>query len=66
MMLGVATVCAATIILRDDIHLKKVWSSFDKLEIKSMSETTGEYLIDYLFQKYPIKVIDRELFKNRF
>lgn len=65
MMLGVSTVCAATIILRDDIHLKKVWSSFDKLEIKPLSETTSEHLVEYLFQKYPIKVIDRELFKKQ-
>ncbi|HND44253.1 MAG TPA: AAA family ATPase [Cyclobacteriaceae bacterium] len=65
MILGVATIGAATILLRDDIHLKKVWASFEKIEISPLSDIASEYLADHLFSQYPIKVIDREFFKRQ-
>lgn len=65
MMLSIATIGASTVILRDDVHLKKVWSSFDKIELKPLSVAESGYLVNYFLDNYPVKAIDKELLRNQ-
>jgi hypothetical protein len=63
-LLAVAVICAAVVHERESLHLKKVWSSFARIDIGPLSDATTRQLIRHYVETYAINVLDRELYER--
>jgi len=45
-------------------HFRKIWSSFNQIELESLPETICSQLVYHFLENYPIRVIDGELYKR--
>lgn len=61
---AVAVVSAAVVQLKEAFHFRKIWSSFNQIELEPLDETTCSQLIYHFTENYPIHVIDVELYKR--
>jgi len=59
-----SVVCAAVVQLKEAFHFRKIWSSFNQIELESLDETICSQLIYHFTENYPIHVIDIELYKR--
>ncbi|HWP81082.1 MAG TPA: ATP-binding protein [Bacteroidota bacterium] len=60
----VSVVCAAIVQIKEAYHFRKIWSSFNQIELEPLDETTCSQLIYHFTENYPIHVIDVELYKR--
>lgn len=60
----VSVVCAAAVQLKEAFHFRKIWSSFNQIELAPLPETICSQLIYHFVENYPIHVIDIELYKR--
>jgi len=60
----VAVVSAAVVQLKEAFHFRKIWSSFNQIELEALDETICSQLIYHFTENYPIHVIDVELYKR--
>jgi len=60
----VAVVSAAVVQLKEAFHFRKIWSSFNQIELEPLDETICSQLIYHFTENYPIHVIDVELYKR--
>jgi len=63
-LLGVSVVCAGVVHEKESIHLKKVWSSFTRIDIHPLSEEASLRLIRYYLEEYHITVSDQRLYER--
>jgi hypothetical protein len=60
----VSVVCAAIVQIKEAYHFRKIWSSFNQIELTPLPETICSQLIYHFVGNYPIHVIDVELYKR--
>jgi len=60
----VSVVCAAVVQLKEAFHFRKIWSSFNQIELEPLPEAICSQLIYHFVENYPIHVIDVELYKR--
>ncbi len=60
----VSVVCAGVVQLKQTFHFRKIWSSFNQIELEPLPETVCSQLIYHFLENYPIRVIDGELYKR--
>ncbi len=58
------TVCTATSKIKDNLSMKKIWSSFAHFELKPLNNFNSSLLIEYFLSNYPIHILDRDGFKK--
>ncbi len=63
-LLAVSVICAAVVQEKESIHLKKVWSSFTRIDIQPLSEDASLRLIRYYLEEYHIAVSDQRLYER--
>jgi hypothetical protein len=63
-LFAVTVVCAAIVQLKEAYHFRKIWSSFNQIELEPLDETISSQLIYHFTENYPIHVIDVELYKR--
>lgn len=61
---AVSFVCAAIVQIKEAYHFRKIWSSFNQIELTPLPETICSQLIYHFVESYPIHVIDVELYKR--
>jgi energy-coupling factor transporter ATP-binding protein EcfA2 len=63
-LFAVSVVCAAIVQIKEAYHFRKIWSSFNQIELTPLPETICSQLIYHFVENYPIHVIDVELYKR--
>ncbi len=63
-LLNIAVVCAAVVQMKDQFIFKRIWASFVRIEVKPFAQEDSLRIIDYYLANYPIRVIDRELYRR--
>jgi len=63
-VLNIAVVCSAVVQIKENYMFKRVWASFDKIELNPLPEQESAQMINYYLQNYPLNVIDPELYKR--
>ena len=63
-LLNSAVVCAAVVQMKDQFIYKRIWASFTRIEIGPFPPEVSMKLIDHFLDNYPIRVIDRELYRR--
>lgn len=63
-LFAVSVVCAAIVQIKEAYHFRKIWSSFNQIELAPLPETICSQLIYHFVENYPIHVIDVELYKR--
>ncbi len=63
-LFAVTVVSAAIVQLKEAYHFRKIWSSFNQIELGPLDETICSQLIYHFTENYPIHVIDIELYKR--
>lgn len=61
-LLAIAVVCGAAAQTKEDPHLRRIWSSFVRIELEPLAEADSRALVEHLFGAYPIRAADRELY----
>jgi len=59
-----SVICAAVVHIKEAYHFRKIWSSFDRIELTPLPEPICSQLIYHFVECYPIRVIDTELYKR--
>lgn len=62
-ILSIALVCTAVVEIKEHFVYKRIWSSFVRIDLEPLPDSICRKLIDYFYQNYPIRVIDKELFR---
>lgn len=63
-LLNIAVICSTAVRMKDTILLKNLWASFSKIELEPLPEPVSIQLIDYFFDRYPLHVIDHDLYRR--
>ncbi len=63
-LLNIAVVASATVRIKENSCFTRIWASFVKIELGPLPRDEASGLINYFFQKYPIRVIDPELYAS--
>ncbi len=63
-LLSIAVVCAAVVQMKDQFIFKRIWASFARIEVKPFGQAESLQIINHYLEHYPIRVIDRELYRR--
>jgi len=63
-LLNSAVVSAAVVQMKDQFIYKRIWASFTRIAVGPFPPEVSIQLIDHLLDNYPIRVIDRELYRR--
>jgi len=63
-LLNSAVVCAAVVQMKDQFIYKRIWASFTRIAVGPFPPKISIQLIDHFLDNYPIRVIDRELYRR--
>jgi hypothetical protein len=63
-LLNISVICSTAARMKDTIQLRNLWASFSKIELEPLPEPVSIKLIDYFFDRYPLHVIDRDLYRR--
>ncbi len=63
-LLSIAVICTAVVQMKENFFFKRIWASFAKIELEPLPEAISIQLIDYFFEHYPLRIIDRELYRR--
>jgi hypothetical protein len=63
-LMSIAVVCAAVTQIKTQLVFKRIWTSFATIELEALPESACLLLIDHCLDTYPIRVIDRELYRR--
>ena len=64
-LLQVSVICAASLSIKQQPMLKKIFDSFTPVPARSLSTDDAAKLIDYFMDHYRIRTLDRHLFANQ-
>ncbi len=63
-LLNIAVICTAVVQMKENFFFKRIWASFTKLSLEPLPEQISTQLINYFFDRYPLHIIDRELYRR--
>ena len=63
-LLNIAVICTAVVQMKENFMYKRIWASFTKITLEPLPEGMCVQLIDYFFEQYPLRTIDRELYRR--
>ena len=61
-LLAHSVLCAAVVQMKEAFHFKKIWSSFNRIDLEPLDDQTSAQLIRHYLDGYSIRVLDRELY----
>ncbi len=63
-LLNISVVCTTVVQMKDQFMCKRIWAAFDKIQLEPFSDEISTQLIDHLLGSYPLRVIDRDLYRQ--
>ena len=60
-----ATLCAATVQMKDGLLFRKLWSLFVRLDIEPLPESVARQLVEYICDKYRIRMTDPAAYQRQ-
>jgi hypothetical protein len=63
-LLTMSVLCGAIVHLKEAYHFKKIWSSFNRIDLEPLPESESTQLIYHCIETYSIRVIDPELYRR--
>ncbi len=63
-LLTLTVICGAIVHLKEAYHFKKIWSSFNRIDLEALPESESTQLIYHCIETYSIRVIDPELYRR--
>ena len=61
-LLNISVICTAVVQLKENFLFKRIWASFDRIDLEPLPEQLSTQLIDYYFSNYQMHIADRELY----
>ena len=63
-LLNISVVCTTVVQMKEQFMFKRIWAAFDRIELEPFPDDISSRLIDHLMSSYPLRVIDRELYRQ--
>jgi hypothetical protein len=63
-LLNISVLCTSVVVMKENFMYKRIWSSFTKIQLEPLPEIVSMQLIDYFFDRYPLRIIDRKLYRQ--
>ena len=60
-----ATVCAATVQMKDGFLFRKLWSLFVRIDIEPLSDAAARQLVEYICDKYRFRMADSASYQRQ-
>jgi len=63
-LLNISVICTAVVQMKENFMFKRIWASFTKIQVEPLPGHVCMQLINYFFERYPLHIIDRELYRR--
>jgi hypothetical protein len=63
-LMNISVLCTSVVQMKEHFMFRRAWASFSKIALEPLPGLISSRLIDYFFENYPLRVIDRELYRR--